>query len=217
MVEFCLEHGLVVANTLFQKSPEHLVAYLSGGVSQWGHPFHFHKYAQLDFMLVNSRWKNSILNVSSTYVHALDTDHRLLKTDVKFKLKAKTPPQPVNTLKFHTPSLAQSSHYNTIVAQVVANRSRPDDEVQLTFDELNFIVLHSASTGLPCRHPAQKSYIPAATWSLLKKKWEAVESQDWEAARTLDRNITVQVRQDRESHLLRQREELDHSGYRWDG
>ena len=117
MVEFCLEHRLVVANTLFQQSTEHLVTYRSVGVSQWDHPFHFHKYAQLDSILVNSRWKSSILNVSSTYAHALDTDHKLLKADVKFKLKAKAPPQPVNTLKFHTPNLAQLSHYNTTIVR----------------------------------------------------------------------------------------------------
>lgn len=176
-----------------------------------GPSFPFHKYAQVEFVLGNVRWENSILNFSSTYVRTLDTDHKLPTIDVKFNLKAKVPPQPANTLKFHTPNLAQLNTFNALVAQEVA---RPNQiaEVQLIFDKIHSIVPHSTSTGLPCRHLAWKrGYISAATGSLFEKEWEAVESQGWAAAKVLERNITVQVRQEG-SHVLRPLEELDRSG-----
>ena len=95
MVEFCLEHRLVIPNTLFQKPPEQLVTYRAVGVPHWRPPFDFHKYAQLDFILINSPWKNCILNVSSSYIHTstLTTSCYVLRYDSNSKLKPLVPPK----------------------------------------------------------------------------------------------------------------------------
>ena len=213
MVEFCLEHRLVIS-----KPPEQLVTYRAVGVPDWRPPFDFHKYAQLDFILINSPWKNCILNVSSSYIHTLDTDHKLLCAKVRFKLKAKVPCPPKNTLKFHSPNPAQLQQYNTHIALNAASADRRDMGSQLTLDDINSLILKGAKAELPCRHPAQKKdYISADTWQLLEKKWDALNNGDWETAKALDQTILARVRQDRETHLLAQLEEIHSSGYRWEG
>ena len=74
------------------------------GVKDWKAPWHLHKYAQMDYILINNEWKNAITNVSTTYVHTVETDHKLMMANVKFKLKAHNTTKPPNIPQFRTPS-----------------------------------------------------------------------------------------------------------------
>lgn len=88
-VEFCLRHRLVAKNTCFQKTDADLVTHRSVGTNTWQPPWQLHKFGQIDFVLVNDNWKNAVYNVSSTSVHTIQTDHKMLISDVKFKLKSR--------------------------------------------------------------------------------------------------------------------------------
>ena len=76
--EFCLTNDLSVRNTFCQKSEAQLVTYKSVGVKGWKAPWHLHKYAQMDYILINNEWKNAITNVSTSCVHTVETDHKLM-------------------------------------------------------------------------------------------------------------------------------------------
>ena len=76
-------------------------------------------------------------------------------------------------------------------------------------DLLNQMILSSANDCLPIKHPLmKKAYISHETWVLLERKWEAIEWGDREVAETLEHDIKVRVRKDRENHLLQQLEEI---------
>ena len=59
MIEFCLEQGFV-KNAFFDQDDEQLVTYGWVGTRHWERPFEFHKYAQMDFILINIPWKKSM-------------------------------------------------------------------------------------------------------------------------------------------------------------
>jgi hypothetical protein len=81
-----LANSLVAKNTSFQKSDEELVTCKAVGVKFWQPAWLLHKYAQCDFVLVNNKWKNAVTDVTTTQVHAVDTDHKLVIASVHFKL-----------------------------------------------------------------------------------------------------------------------------------
>ena len=58
-IEFCLSRNMVAKNTFL----EQLVTYKSVGVKSWHPPWQLHKYAQMDFVVVNQKWKNAVANV----------------------------------------------------------------------------------------------------------------------------------------------------------
>ena len=60
-------------------------------------------------------------------------------------------------------------------------------------------------------------YISASTWNLLESRQEACRQGQLEIAQELTQRIKKEVRKDKESHLLRQLEEIEGSSYSWDG
>ena len=117
MLEFCVANGFVASNTFFQKSDEQLVTHKAVGVKHWSAPWQLHKYAQMDYVLINNRWKNAIRNTYTSFVHAVDTDHKLLVANVKFKLKANPPKSHPQNMKLHKPDRLQLAQYNASVTQ----------------------------------------------------------------------------------------------------
>ena len=186
MVEFCLEYGFVVSNTLFQKSDDHLVTYKSVGVKHWSPPWQLHKYAQMDYIVINNRWKNAIKNVDTSYIHTVDTDHKLLIASVKFQLKANPPKVNTSKMKLRKPDNIQLSHFNAAVASQALQEMQNTNGADLTFDRLNAILLQSAMDYLPIQPPEQKKeYISQRTWALLEQKWQAIENQLWDVAESI--------------------------------
>ena len=217
-IEFCLARNMVVKNTFFQKSDEQLVAYKSVGVKSWHPPWQLHKYAQMDVVLINQKWKNAVENIYTTAVHTVDTDHKLMIAEVKFKLKAKTMNSPVSHIKYRTPSPQELIDYNHAVSTRLAHISADASAEGLTLTSFNQILSDSAKVALTRLPPKQKKpYISATTWQLLESKWSAVESNNTELADALSAQIKDQVRKDKEDHLLSQLEEITSQGYKWDG
>ena len=61
MVEFYLENNLVISNTFFQKAEDHLVTYQAVGITNWTAPWDSSKFAQMDYIVVNNKWKMQLL------------------------------------------------------------------------------------------------------------------------------------------------------------
>ena len=217
-IEFCLARNMVVKNTFFQKSDEQLVTYKSVGVKSWHPPWQLDKYAQMDFVLINQKWKNAVENIYTTAVHTVDTDHKLMIAEVKFKLIAKTMNSPVSHIKYRTPSPQELIAYNHAVSTRLTHISADASAEGLTSTSFSQILSDSAKAALTRLPPKQKKpYISATTWQLLESKWSALESNNTELADVLTGQIKDQVRKDKEDHLLSQLEEITSQGYKWDG
>ena len=84
LLDFCALNGLVVTNTLFQHRQCHKMT--------WYHPAERSRPNNghvLDYILVNQRFRSSILDTRVYRNTYLDSDHRLLVSRLRLKLKAR--------------------------------------------------------------------------------------------------------------------------------
>ena len=82
LLDFCALNGLVVTNTLFQHKPCHQ--------HTWFHPAEStHTGRVLDYVLVNQLFRTSILDTRVYRKTYLESDHRLVVSKIRLKLKAR--------------------------------------------------------------------------------------------------------------------------------
>ena len=78
LIEFCQENALVIVNTLFQQHRRRLYT--------WTSPDGQHKN-QIDYILCSQRWRNSIQSTKTRLGADCGSDHELLNTNFRLKLK----------------------------------------------------------------------------------------------------------------------------------
>ena len=82
LLDFCVLNGLVVTNTLFQHRPCHQ--------HTWFHPAESSRTSHiLDYVIVNQQFRSSILDTRVYRKTHLESDHRLLVSKLRLKLKAR--------------------------------------------------------------------------------------------------------------------------------
>ena len=78
LIEFCQENALVIANTFFQQHKRRLYT--------WTSPDGQHRN-QIDYILYSQRWRSSIQLTKTRPGADCDSDHELLITKFRLKLK----------------------------------------------------------------------------------------------------------------------------------
>jgi len=78
MVQMCVENNLVISNTWFQKPKRRLYT--------WKSPGDLYRN-QIDYILVNHRFRNSVTNISTYPGADASSDHNLLVANIKMKIK----------------------------------------------------------------------------------------------------------------------------------
>ena len=119
LVEFCQENALVIANTLFQQHKR--------GCYIWTSPDGQHRN-QTDSILCSQRWKSSIQSTKTRLGADCGSDHELLIT--KFRLKLKKVGKTTRSLKY---DLNQIPYDYTVE---VRNRFEGLDLIDRVTDEL---------------------------------------------------------------------------------
>ena len=212
----CQDNRLVVTNTLFQKDPAKLVTYRCPTTLSFSEPYTTSRFAQLDYMLINTKWKNAVTNVESSCSHSITTDHKLLVGTLRVKLAKFRYAQPKNRTKYRPPTQNQIDNYNTQVSELIAK-----EELQGTADPLKIWadILHEAATNAFTIFPSEqrKPYISAQAWDLLCKKQQHNQTGNMQSARELEKQLRKQIRYDKRKNMLQQLEEIDAQGYKWRG
>ena len=213
---FCQEHELVATNTWFEKPLAKLITHRNAATPNYTPPFTTDRFGQIDYILVNHKWRNAITNVETSSRHAVSTDHRLLIAQIRVKL-ARTPKrQCQKTPRYRQPTVEQLTHYNDHVQEMLQayNNIDQSDAFQIWAK-----VIHTAANEMFTRVPPsqKKRYISEETWQLLQEKQAKNENNQRNEAQTLERQIRRQVRIDRRKHIKYQLEEIDAQGYKWNG
>ena len=78
LIEFCQENALIIANALFQQHKRRLYT--------WTSPDGQHRN-QIDYILCSQRWRSSIQSTKTRPGADCDSDHELLITKFRLKLK----------------------------------------------------------------------------------------------------------------------------------
>ena len=87
LIDFCMDHQLILANTLFKKNKHKLVTYREIGTTIEDE-VRRGTHEQIDFIIVASKWKNNIKNAESDTDANIDSDHYPVIVEIRVKLKA---------------------------------------------------------------------------------------------------------------------------------
>ena len=89
--DFMIENRLACLNTNYQKREGKL----------WTYTYANNTKAQIDYVLINKKWKNSALNCEAySSFEGVSTDHRIVTAKIRLSLRKKTPNEqrPPNTM-----------------------------------------------------------------------------------------------------------------------
>ena len=190
MMDFCQEQGLVVMNTMFEKEKKKQVTRKELTTEGWKGPWSEDRYSQMDFCLARSRWKNSVVDVSSKPELAFNSDHCLVISTIKIRLKR----QPTETnepiIRYRNPTKQQKHEYNR---RLSLNETWYEDQT-IDLDErmrgLMEDMLNRAAENFTPIPPKQKqSYLTEKTWNLITKRQEAHEKGNEEECTKLSKQI----------------------------
>lgn len=119
MIQFCQEHGLTIANIMFQHHVRRLYTWRSPG----------DRYRnQIDYIMVRSRWKSSILNCKTYPGAECGSDHQLLA--MKFRLRLKNVRTPRRAVAIASAKLFQREIQHKLAndATKIMHMQDPDKE-----------------------------------------------------------------------------------------
>ena len=215
-ISFCQEHSLVVSNTWFEKEAAKLVTYRCVAAPNFQGPYTPKRYAQLDFILINKRWKNSFINVESSNNHAISTDHKLLVAKVAVKLAKRNTKKPVKRGIFRTPTAEEIQKYNELVASNI-NSEKPNDSTDPFATWARILIDCAAVCFIPVPSDQKKPYISDTAWQLLCTKQQHNLDGNHQDAKTFEKQLIQQIRADKRKYMREQLEEMNESGYKWSG
>ena len=133
-----------------------------------------------------------------------------LATKKRFKI-------PTN-IKYREPTSAQIEAYNESFRKIIEKQKL--DGSWHTQDKGNIIARsHTNRQATSHKVPIiqKKNYLPDRTWQLILQKEKAIEDGSLYLLPQLNKGIKGYVRQDRETATIRQLEEANAQGYKWEG
>ena len=89
LIAFCKANGFRICNTDFEMSNEGYCTYKEIATKSFAAPFNEERFAMLDLCLIKSRWRNSIKDVEAKPRVFINSDHALVETKIRTKLKRK--------------------------------------------------------------------------------------------------------------------------------
>ena len=126
LVQFCRENSLCIANTYFEKHPRHL--YTWQGPAEIDSQLKIRN--QIDYILVQKRFKNGVENVKTYPGADCYSDHNPVVMDFRIKLKKLERPKKAAGLNLSQLSSCKNkcTEYNAKVTEKLLNLKRDDDE-----------------------------------------------------------------------------------------
>ena len=220
-MDFIQEHNFIAQNTWFEKPMPSLATYRRLDVPSFTDEVDLNKFAQMDFILINNKWKNSVKDVYTTLDQPILSDHKLLICCMTQKL-AQSKKNTKQSSKYRTPDDDQKKHYNERIMEYFMKAegrvNERDGESEDPFIALAKTLLDAAHTALtPVPEQQKKPYISEQSWDLIQRKEEAIKNGDTDEAKQLTKQVRQQVRKDKQQLIIEELEEVEREGYKWTG
>ena len=196
---WCKMHHLSILNSQFSKPAEKLLTYKEKfNSSDFGPPFDAERYAQIDYWLTNSAWKNSCTDAQSRRDIPFDSDHVVVEARFEMKPSPRTP-EPNSSKKNSKPSQEQWCLFNDDCSRLFA-------EQPLCLQKFVAGILRAAETNLALVPVGKKkSYISNSTWSKLEGRNQLRRSgASAREVRQLNKEIYKRARVDWQNNLIEQ-------------
>ena len=192
--DFCSEHELALANTMFQHHPRRLYTWTSPESKTRN---------QIDYRAVAQKWKASLISCKTCLGADCNTDHNLLVATVKVKV-AKTdkqhrvPPLNLEALKDGKAAQFAAEVPNRFSVLEALKEEKMPDELWKSTKE---VLLEAARETLgSTKAVKKKTWISDETFSLIKEKREA-KGKDINRYRQLKADVQTKLRTDKQKQL----------------
>ena len=86
-------------------------------------PWNASRFGQIDYLLINKPWKNTVKNVESLPELAFDSDHIPLVADLEIKLAKKHKKTEDHAPKYFQPTEEQKTNYNDEIKRAIEQHS----------------------------------------------------------------------------------------------
>ena len=167
LLDFCSLNGLVLTNTFFKHRPCHQLT--------WFHPAQMgHRGHLLDYVLVNQKFRSSVLDTRVFRSTRLQSDHRLVVSKLRLKLKVKRKTlQPFVKYQLN-PCLLMPEQVDTF-RKVLTEELKQDPTGEVEKDWNTFKdSLHKAQSCLPTVPlKEEKDWVTDEVREMSRKKQEA--------------------------------------------
>ena len=135
---------ILLSSTLcFRKTSP--ITYRNVAAPNFHPPYTLDRYGQLDFILINRKWKNAVTNAESNLQTSVTTDHKLLVANIRTKLAAKKQPCQTRSARYRTHTTEQLHRYNEKVQELIeaAQPSQSADPFEVWAEVLNQAATHT--------------------------------------------------------------------------
>lgn len=191
LIDFCTGNDLAVMNTWFQQPKRRLYTWTSPGGNHRN---------QIDYILINQRWKSFIQGVKTLPGADCGSDHELLVATLRIKLKKVK--KPSTDMKYDlsgiTPeySVEVSNKFSLLV---VLKDDKDTDDWKIVAN----IIKESAENHIPRRKKKKKSIWLSDKAIDIAKRRRKLKTEDADHAdiQELNREFQKQARQDKETYL----------------
>ena len=184
-LQFCADNQLIATNT-FGNQPQKEI---------WTYTDPVGEKAQLDYILINKKWQNSLLNCKVDVNAGIYSDHRPILAQIRTRLakpRIYNPPP-----RYNKPNEEQQLEYNKYVADNLTEESKLD------FDEMNKILKEAAEKYFTKVNPLiKKSYISQQTWELIQKRQRIHEGKEEGNLKQCIKQVKKAVIADRSKYVI---------------
>ena len=194
-LDFLLQQDLVALNTLTEGPPNTQITFRNPGQQYFEPPWVETNFAQIDYVLTKSRWRNLFSNVLPRPTMDFDSDRLPISATLTSHWRFGTQPKPDKKTKHQrTCAREQKEEYN--------NRLRRHplswDTIQTTSTDT---ALETRGTKPP---DIKKPYLKDATIELLRLRDEALARGHNEQSRLITAQFRHQVKKDRKDYIQEQ-------------
>ena len=152
-------------NTWRQKSQKDLITYRATNTKNFEAPFDTKRFAQMDFILANNQWKNSVKNVNAFVGTPFESDHKVLECNIEVKMAKKKERDNGNKLaRYWKPEEEEREKYNeevTVKLKEIETNGCADIPTEISN------ILQTAASNCLNKIPEEikQDYITKEAWS----------------------------------------------------
>jgi exonuclease III len=202
LVDFCASNDLVIGNTWFQHHPRRLYTWISPGGRDRN---------QIDYVLIQRRWRTSLLNVKTRPAADCGSDHQLLCSKLKIKLKAVKKKTTVTRYDVkRIPEAFTIDIKNKFTSLLQLQEDYTPEEL---WSEMSSSMNEIAQKHIPKKKKIKKPWLKNDTLNIAEQRRNAKSLGNLTLWSRLNKEFNIAAKVDKEEYLQEKCEDLERSKF----